>query len=131
VTTDQARPRVTQRVPLADVDDLLTRPARAAVAYVGPDGPDCVPVVVRRDDGIRIGMDADAEPATGVPGRVALVVDDGRWWYELRAAVWRGTVTPESDDRTGRPGEDGLVWFRLDPARVVAWDYGCLHEEPA
>jgi hypothetical protein len=45
--------------------------------------------------------------------------------------VWRGTVTPESDDRTGRPGEDGLVWFRLDPARVVAWDYGCLHEEPA
>lgn len=131
MTSNQVGPRVTQRVPLVDVDDLLSRPARAAVAYVGPGGPECVPVVLRRGDGIRIGMNPDAVPAPGAPERVVLIVDDGRWWFELRAAVWRGTVAPEVDDRAGRSGGDGLVWFRLDPARVVAWDYGQLHEEPA
>jgi hypothetical protein len=130
MTTDRDRPRVTQRVPVADVDDLLTRPARAAIAYVGPDGPECVPVVVRRDGAIHIGTNGDAVPATDVPERVVLLADDGRWWFQLRAAVWRGTVAPEGD-RDGPPDRDGVVWFRLDPVRTVAWDFGSLHEEPA
>lgn len=121
---------MTQRVPLAEVEDLLSRPARAAIAYVGPDGPECVPVVVRRDGTIRIGMDPDAVPATGAPERIVLVVDDGGCWFDLRAAVWRGSVTAE-DGGTGRSADDGLAWFALDPVRVVAWDYGRLHEEPA
>jgi hypothetical protein len=99
------------------------------VAYAGPDGPECVPVVVRCDEGIRVGLDPDLLLTTGAPERVVLVVDDGAYWFELRAAVWRGTVAPEGDeDRSGRSG-DGLVWFRLDPLRCVAWDYGRLREE--
>ena len=114
---------MTQRVAFADVEDLLARPARAAVAYPGPDGPECVPVVVRADDGIRIGLHRDAVLTTGAPERVVLVIDDGAYWFELRAAVWRGTVVPD--------GADDLVWFRLDPHRFVAWDYGRLHEDSA
>lgn len=97
---------------LADVEDLLSRPARAAIAYVGPDGPECAPVVVRRDEAIRIGMDPGAVPTTGAPERVVLVVDDGGYWFDLRAAVWRGVVAPEDDGR-GRSSEDGLVWSRV------------------
>lgn len=112
--------RVTQRVPLAGIGSLLAGSARAAVAYVGPDGPECEPVVARLDDGIRVGFLPDAAPAT-VPERAVLVIDDGAWWFELRAAVWRGTLAPDGDD-------DGLVWFRLDAGRFTAWDYGQLRE---
>lgn len=66
---------MTQRVPLADVEDLFSRPARAAVAWAGPAGPECVPVVAERDGGIRIGLYPGAIRATGA--RVVLVVDDG------------------------------------------------------
>lgn len=111
---------VTQRVTLAEVDDLLAGPARACVAYVGPDGPECEPVVVRRDDGIRVGFLPAAAPP-GAPERAVLVIDDGAYWFELRAAVWRGTLAPDGDD-------DGLVWFRLDADRFTAWDYGQLRE---
>jgi len=131
VTSSEFVPRVTQRVSFADVEDLLSRPARAAVAYAGPDGPECVPVVVRRDGGIRIGLYPDAVATTGAPERVALVTDDGAYWFELRAAVWRGTVAPEGDHGNDWSGDEGLVWFRLDPLRFVAWDYGRLREDPA
>lgn len=123
--------RVTQRVSLTDVEDLLSAPARAAVAYAGPDGPECVPVVVRRDGGIRIGVYQDAVDTLGAPDRVVLVIDDGAYWFELRAAVWRGTVAPERTGGRDRSDDDGLVWFRLDPLRFVAWDYGQLREDPA
>jgi hypothetical protein len=111
-------------VPVADVEDLLSGPARAAVAYTGPDGLESVPVVVRRDDGLHVGLDPDAIARTDAPERVVLVVDDGAYWFELRAAVWGGTVAVEGND-------EGLVWFRLDPVRFVAWDYGRLREESA
>jgi hypothetical protein len=115
-------------VPLADVEDLFSRPARAAVGWAGPAGPECVPVVAERDGGIRIGLYPGAIPATGA--RVVLVVDAGAYWFELRAAVWRGTVAPD-DAGTGGSGDDGLVWFRLEPVRFAAWDYGRLREDPA
>jgi len=120
--------QVTQRVSLADVDDLLVRPPRAALAFAGPSGPECIPVVVRRHEGIHLGARPDAIRATGVPERVALVVDDGRHWFELRAAVWQGTIAAVDDDLDAAADEDGLIWFVLDPRRVAAWDCGRLHE---
>lgn len=119
--------RVTQRVSLGDVEDLLTRPARAAIAYTGSDGPECLPVVVSTDGGMRIGVHPDHYPADGLPDRLVLLVDDGGYWFELRAAVWRGAVEPDAD----RTGEADLVWLRFEPRRFAAWDYGQLHEETA
>src|SRR5262249_60626927 len=56
-------------VSLGDVEDLLSRPARAAIAYAGPNGPECVPVVVRRDGSVRIGVHSDTVLTTGTPRR--------------------------------------------------------------
>ena len=116
---------VTQRVPPESVDDLVTRPARAALAVAGPDGPECIPVLVHRDDdGLRIGVRPDAAAAVdllGTPLRGTVAADDGRWWYQLRAVVWRGVLAPAGE-------ADGLRWFRLEPRAVAAWDYGQLHE---
>lgn len=131
MTSREADVRVTQRVPLAEVEDLLSGPARAAVAYAGPDGPECVPVVVQRDGGIRIGAYPGAVATIGAPERVVLVIDDGADWFELRAAVWRSTVAPEGTGGSERPDDEGFIWFRLDPLRFVAWDYGRLREVPA
>ncbi len=130
MTTNDAAGRVTQRVRLEEVEAALLREGRAAVALVGPEGPECIPVVVRGDGDLYIGLYPDALPAAGWPDRVVLVVDDGRYWFDLRAAVWRGTVTPVDEDRASASGADGLVWLRLQPRRVVAWDYGRLREEP-
>lgn len=121
---------MTQRVPVGEISDLLAGSARAAMAYAGPDGPECVPVVVRTDGGIHVGMTPDAIAPAGSRQRVVLVIDDGRYWFQLRAALWRGTLAPEEDDGTA-PAGDGLVWFRLEPQRSAAWDYGRLREEPA
>jgi hypothetical protein len=130
VTRNDASGRVTQRVSLEEVEGVLPRQARAAVAFAGPDGPECVPVLVRGDGDLYIGLCPDPGSTGGLPDRVVLVVDDGRYWFELRAAVRRGTVTPVDLDRTGASGADGLVWLRFQPLRVVAWDYGRLREEP-
>jgi hypothetical protein len=120
--------RVTQRVSLAEIEEVLPEHARAAVAFAGPDGPECVPVLVRRDGEFHIGLYPDALSTAGLPDRVVLVVDDGHYWFELRAAVWRGTVTFADEDRAA-PGDDGLVWLRFRQLRVVAWDYARLREE--
>jgi hypothetical protein len=130
MTEDGAVRPVTQRVPAEDNEDLVSGGARAAIATAGPDGPDCVPVVVRREGGIRVGIDPEMVPPDQRRGRVVLVADGGGYWFELRAAVWRGALVPEDDDGTA-PSDDGLVWFRLETRRVVAWDYGRLREDPA
>ena len=97
--------RVTQRVDvgdLADLADLAEAPPRAAIAFATDDGPTCLPVVMRRQaDGILVGADPGALPSGGLPERAVLLVDDG-----------------------------GLVWLRLVPRRVAAWDYGRLREVP-
>jgi len=50
---------------------------------------------------------------------VVLVVDDGPQWFRLRALTIRGTAVP--------PGKG---CYRVEPRRVVAWDYGALREVP-
>jgi len=129
--------RVTQRVDvgdLADLADLAEAPPRAAIAFATDDGPTCLPVVMRRQaDGILVGADPGALPSGGLPERAVLLVDDGRFWFELRAVVWRGRLEPASappEGAAGEPGDGGLVWLRLVPRRVAAWDYGRLREVP-
>jgi hypothetical protein len=124
--------RVTQRVPLEEVETLLSGGARAAVAFAGADGPECLPVVLRRgDDGMRFGVRFEALMLGAPPTRVTLVVDDGTFWFELRAAVWRGSAVPETTAAIDGMDVGGLRWFQLESSSVIAWDYGLLHEEPA
>jgi len=106
-----------------DLADLLAAPVRGAVAFAGRDGPECLPVLVDGRDGVRFGVRRGAVPEERLPEVVTLVVDDGLSWFELRGMLWRGTTVPQGDRG------DGLAWYRLDPRRVAAWDYGQVHED--
>src|SRR6185436_7317886 len=63
-----------------------------------------------------------------VGGRVAIVVDEGWFWWDLRAFLARGALVPSL--HPDGAGSTDLAWFELAADRVTAWDYGRLHEEP-
>jgi hypothetical protein len=120
--------RVTQRVDPARVDDLLERPPRAAIAFVRDGAVEPVPVTYRRAEGQHwIGVARDALPAEGPPGGGVLLVDGGRYWFELRAITLRGRLAVTAAPPPG--GDARLVWLEFVPDHAVAWDYGTLHEE--
>lgn len=120
--------RVTQRVVVDEVADLVTRAPRAAIAFAGDDGPQILPVALRVDgEMMSLGVDRGAVPEGGLPSQVTLVSDDGRFWFELRAVVWRG-VAASAPEAGGTTDEERLTWYRFEPRRVAAWDYSRLHE---
>jgi hypothetical protein len=122
-------PRVTQRVDPSEVEDLLERPPRAAIAFARGAMVDTVPVAYQRTGGrLWIGVPDGSFPPEGAPERVTLLLDDGRYWFELRAVTHRGRLVVPSQPPAGRDAQ--LVWFELVPDHSVAWDYGTLHEEP-
>jgi hypothetical protein len=120
---------VTQRVDPSDLDDLLGRPPRAAIAFADGARVETVPVAYRRHGGRHwIGVGPEDLPAAGAPERAVLLVDDGRYWFELRAVTLRGRLVAAPQPPPASASD--LVWLELVPEHVVAWDYGTLHEEP-
>lgn len=119
--------RVTRDVAPADLRDLVDRPPRATVAFVEHDAVDLLPARAECSlDDHRFGVTAAAAP--DLDGReVVLVLDDGPYWFELRGVSVRGTARRSAAD-AGRVA-DGLVWYRIEARRVLAWDYGRLREE--
>jgi hypothetical protein len=122
--TSPERARVTQRVAIDDLTDLATNPPRAALAFSTENGPECMPAAVRSADHIEVGVDRAALAGLDLPDRATLVVDDGRYWFELRAIVRRGALRSVPDDN-----EEPIVWFTFETHTSAAWDYGALHEE--
>jgi len=119
--------RVTQRVDPERLGDLLERPLRAAIATVRRGEPDPAPVAYRRSEGrCFVGVERALLPPEGEGAQVVLLLDDGRYWFELRAVTIRGRLEAAAQPRGGDPQ---LVWLEVVPDRAVAWDYGSLHEE--
>jgi hypothetical protein len=119
--------RVTQRVDPADVGDLFEHPPRAALAFDAGGGAEPVPACYRRLAGRHfVGVARGALPAGGATGRAVLLLDDGRWWFELRAVTLRGRLAPAPPPPGASPELD---WLELGPERQVAWSYATLHEE--
>jgi hypothetical protein len=119
--------RVTNRVPVDTLCELLEGARACALAYVDPGGAvQALPAPFRWHGGrFLVGL---PDGTIGAGTRVALAVDDGWFWWELRAALARGTLTPsERPDASGAPD---LAWFELAADRVTAWDYDRLHAEP-
>ncbi|MBS9371279.1 hypothetical protein [Rhodococcus sp. B50] len=120
--------RITQRVDPRSIADDLERCGRAAVAVLVAGRIEAFPArVVRRDD-LYVGLDPSALTSEGGFGRATLILDDGSFWFDLRAANLRGSMLPAQSVPSGAP--DDLAWFVFRAERETAWDYGSLHEEP-
>lgn len=118
---------ITQRVDSRALDVLVARPPRAAVVFSRSDGVEAVPVAFRRECGrLWIGMDRSVPVNVETPVPAVVVVDDGRYWFELRAITWRGRLVSAT-----APAILGvaLSWFEFLVESSVAWDYATLHED--
>jgi hypothetical protein len=117
---------VTNRIGVEALHDLLERKRVGVLAHVDASGAiQAFPVAFRWHEGrFWVGSRSRALPSGA---RVALAVDEGWFWWELRAVLARGVLTP-----SGRPGGSGasnVAWFELATDRVTGWDYGTLREE--
>jgi hypothetical protein len=118
---------VTNRVGVETLRDLLEGARTAALAYVDETGAvQALPAAFHwREGRIRLGVPIGAVRGGG---RVAIVVDEGWFWWDLRAVLARGALTPSAPP--GGAAAADLAWFELAADRVTAWDYSRLHEEP-
>jgi hypothetical protein len=57
---------------------------------------------------------------------VKLLIDDGRWFFELRGLWVRGRTA--AADQVPDSAAGSLALLELAPEKVVAWDYGTLRE---
>lgn len=117
---------VTRDVDPDQMKDLLERVPRACLSFAGSQGPQAQPVGLRwQGDRYLVSIPAGAEDPP-VPGQeVVLLVDEGIYYFELRAIYIRGQV------RISEVPVDALAghqWFEVVPTKTVAWDYGRLRE---
>lgn len=109
---------ITRHVAWQSLTDLLREPPRAYLAGLRGGRLQLVPVEVRCD-GERFSVRDLPELAEWATSPVRLTIDDGIYWFELRAVTLRGEL--------GESGPEG--WRELRPDAVSAWDYGQLREE--
>jgi hypothetical protein len=145
----QRRSRKIAMTP-AEVDDFLAVQRTCRVATVGAAGPHVSPLWFVWHGGFfwltsltrsQRWADLMSDP------RIAVVVDDGEGYLELRGVEIRGTVAPVGEvPRTGAEdlpelaavesafaakyleggefGHDGRhAWLRLTPTKIVSWDF--------
>ena len=119
--------RVTRDVEPAALQDLVEHPSRATVALVRSGIPELLPGRMRFDAG-RYLVAIAAETDTSLADQeIVLLVDDGPYWFQLRGLSVRGRAT--RIDPPADPGSTRLSWYAIDARRVLAWDYGTVHEE--
>ena len=106
--------QMTRAVGLEDLRDLVESPPRAYLAYVA-DGAAEALRVASRCDGER--WLVTLPPGSSVPpgARVALLIDDGQVYFELRGVRVRGTW---------REAGDGT--HEVVPEKITCWDYGSM-----
>lgn len=120
--------RITQRVAPEALRDMLEQVSRGKIAFGDGDRVEATPVAVHvRSGRYLIGVvRAESEPMPRPEARVTLVVDDGSYWFELRA-VWIAGVARAVQAPLGTQLR-GLDWFEIVPDRIAAWNYATLHE---
>jgi hypothetical protein len=103
---------------------LLERVPRACLAFASEGGPQVQPVeLVWRGGRCQVRLPGPSLPVSGQ--EVVLLVDEGIYYFDLRAIYLRGEVQPV-DAPAGEKEPAG--WFELTPSKTVAWDYGSLRE---
>lgn len=116
--------RVTRNVEPERNRDLLERVPHACITFATERGPCARPVVVAwRDNQYLIGISENADHRPDANQEVVLLVDDGVYFFDLRAIYVRGHAKPVVTPG-GVPAHH--VWYEVVPLKTVAWDYGTL-----
>lgn len=112
--------RVTRDVEFNDLIDLLKHVSRAAITLEFNGAPVTSPVVlIWSEEHIVIGVAAEADQLPSPSQEVVLLIDDGVYWFDLRAVYLRGRIEVAEPPLGASPG---LAWFELMPTKMVAWD---------
>lgn len=118
---------VTRNVDPDNARDLLERVPRACISFAGDRGPRAEAIAFVLQGGRYLAglpITADQWPRCGQ--EVALLIDEGIHWFDLRGILIRGIV--KASEAPASPPKD-LRWLEVVPDRTVAWDYGMLRVE--
>ena len=118
--------RVTRNIDPDSARDLLERVPRACLCFACDYGPHAQPIVLVWHGGrylAGIPLDADRQPGSGQ--EVVLLIDEGIYYFDLRAIYIRGQVKQAS---APREAPSSRTWFEVVPLKTVAWDYGMFRE---
>ena len=120
--------RITRDVPPSTLRPLLEGSTRAYVAFNDGDAMEAALVAFRfHGDRYYVGLTPElAAGRVGAGTAVALLIDAGWYWYDLRAIRARGILQPV--DALPPDATPALKWFVLAPRTVVAWHYATLRE---
>jgi hypothetical protein len=117
---------VTRDVDPDSMRDLLERVPRACLSFASEHGPQTQPVgLIWHEDRYLVSMlmEAEYQPVSGQ--EVVLLVDEGVYYFDLRAIYIRGRVKI-SEAPPDAPA--GRKWFEVVPIKTAAWDYGTMRE---
>ncbi len=118
--------QVTRNIDPESARDLLQRVPRACIAFAHDQEPQSQPAaVIWRDNRYFIGIPAGAPYLPVASQEVVVLVDEGIYYFDLRAVYVRGHIQPAQPPTDGPAGH---TWFELFPDKTVAWDYGTLRE---
>ena len=114
--------RVIRDVDPSAVRDLLEHPPRATLAFTADGEVEVLPVrAVARDGVDTFGVRPERAPDLA-DREVVLVRDDGPYYFQLRGVTVRG-VARRAPQETGE-----LIWYAIEPRKVLAWDYGAMRD---
>lgn len=120
--------RVTRDIDPRDAQDLLERVPRACMTFASVDGPQALPIMFMWQAGCYLaGIPENADQRPNPGDEVVFLIDEGLYFFDLRAIYVRGYVRPVAMP-DGAPV--GCTWFMVEQIKTVAWDYGMLRELP-
>jgi len=96
------------------------------MAFASETGPQAQPIAFLWNSGrYMAGVPENANHRPQPGDEVVFLIDEGLYFFDLRAIYVRGRLKPAlaPEDAT-----HGCTWFEVEPIKTVAWDYGMLRE---
>ncbi|MBA2677796.1 MAG: hypothetical protein H0U76_05300 [Ktedonobacteraceae bacterium] len=117
---------ITRDIDLMHNRDLLEHVPHACITFVCEHGPQAQAVVLRWEDSrYLVGIPENVGHRPAADQEVVLLVDDGVYFFDLRAIYIRGQAKPSAAPM-GAPYDH--TWYEVVPLKTVSWDYGTLRE---
>ncbi len=118
--------QVTRDIDPSQASDLLVRVPRACLSFASDAGPLVCPTRLLVQNGhYLIGIPENVDYQPHADQEAVLLVDEGVYYFDLRAVYIRGHVN-QAHAHQGEAA--GWIWYELEPQKTVAWDYGSLRE---